>query len=74
MNIMKKKITLLIKSSKNGKQSFIKYTDENLNSIYSSTLNFFKNKKYIEYGDNAKLFSQNFYWNKVVKDYLKLIN
>ena len=45
-----------------------------LNSIYSSTLNFFKNKKYIEYGDNAKLFSQNFYWNKVVKDYLKLIN
>mgnify|MGYP001248880802 CR=1 FL=1 len=45
-----------------------------LNSIYSSTLSFLKNKKYIEYGDNAKLFSQNFYWNKIVKDYLKLIN
>ena len=45
-----------------------------LNSIYNSTINFCTNKKYIEYGNNAKDFSANFYWNKIVKDYLKLIN
>tara|TARA_B100000029_G_scaffold252163_1_gene249094 strand:+ start:1357 stop:2454 length:1098 start_codon:yes stop_codon:yes gene_type:complete len=45
-----------------------------LNSIYDSVNNFFLDKKYIQYGINAKEFSENFHWDKVVKSYLKLIN
>ena len=45
-----------------------------LNSIYDSVLDFFKNENYLEYGKNAKEFSKNFYWDKVIKNYLKLIN
>ena len=45
-----------------------------LNSIYDSVVNFFQNEKFIEYGKEAKKFSENFHWNKVIKNYLKLIN
>ncbi len=45
-----------------------------LNSIYESVINFFKNENYIKLGENAKKFSENFHWNKIVKNYLKLIN
>ena len=45
-----------------------------LNSIYDSVLNFFQNENFIKYGKNAKEFSENFHWNKIVKNYLKLIN
>ena len=45
-----------------------------LNSIYDSVLGFFENENFIKYGNNAKEFSENFHWNKVVKKYLKLIN
>ena len=45
-----------------------------LNSIYDSTVNFFKNENFLRYGKNAREFSENFYWDKIVKDYLKLIN
>ncbi len=45
-----------------------------LNSIYTSIIDFFENDKFIKYGINAKKFSENFHWNKVVKNYLKLIN
>ncbi len=45
-----------------------------LNSIYETVIKFFTNKNFISYGDNAKEFSKKFYWNKVVKNYLKLIN
>jgi len=45
-----------------------------LNSIYDSTVNFFKDKNFIKYGKNAQRFSEKFYWNKIIKDYLKLIN
>ena len=47
---------------------------EDLNSIYDSVIDLFKNEKFIIYGKNAKNFSENFHWNKVVKKYLKLIN
>ena len=47
---------------------------EDLNSIYQSAINFFENDNYIKYGKNAKEFSENFHWNKIVKNYLKLIN
>ena len=45
-----------------------------LNSIYDSVLDFFKNENYLKYGKNAKIFSQNFHWDKIIKNYLKLIN
>ena len=45
-----------------------------LNSIYESVLYFFENKKYIEFGKAALKLSENFHWNKIVKNYLKLIN
>ncbi len=45
-----------------------------LNSIYDSVLNFFENENFIKYGKNALQFSEKFYWDKVVKNYLKLIN
>jgi len=47
---------------------------QDLNSIYNSVLNFFKNENFITYGKNSKEFSNNFHWEKVVKSYLKLIN
>ena len=47
---------------------------KDLSSIYDSVLSFFENNNFIKYGKNAKEFSENFYWNKVVKKYLKLIN
>ena len=45
-----------------------------LNSIYETVINFFQNEKYIKYGEEAKKFSENFYWNLIIKNYLKLIN
>ena len=36
----------------------------NLNSIYDSVLNFFKNNNFLEYGKNAKEHSEKFYWEK----------
>jgi len=45
-----------------------------LNSIYESVMNFFQNENYLKYGKAAKEFSEKFYWNKVIKNYLKLIN
>ena len=47
---------------------------KDLNSIYDSVIDFFQNEKFIQYGRNAKKFSENFHWNLVVKNYLKLIN
>ena len=32
------------------------------------------NENYIRYGKNAKEFSEKFYWDKVIKKYLQLIN
>ena len=45
-----------------------------LSSIYKSVINFFENENYLNYGKNAKEFSEKFHWDKVVKNYLKLIN
>jgi len=47
---------------------------QDLNSIYDSTISFFENNNYIEFGKNAREFSKNFHWDKVIKNYLKLIN
>tara|TARA_B100001123_G_C15281966_1_gene1014322 strand:- start:712 stop:1809 length:1098 start_codon:yes stop_codon:yes gene_type:complete len=45
-----------------------------LNSIYDSVIDFFQDEKFIRFGKNSKKFSERFYWNNVVKNYLKLIN
>jgi len=45
-----------------------------LNSIYEAVINFFSNDRFNEFGKAAQKFSENFHWNKVVKNYLKLIN
>ena len=45
-----------------------------LNSIYESVISFFTDDNFIIYGKNAKIFSEKFHWDKVVKNYLKLIN
>jgi len=47
---------------------------KDLNSIYDSVIDVFQNEKFIQYGKNAKKFSENFHWNIVIKNYLKLIN
>ena len=45
-----------------------------LNSIYQAVNDFFTNSRFNEFGKAAQKFSENFHWNKVVKNYLKLIN
>ena len=45
-----------------------------LNSIYDSVIDFFKDEKFIKFGSEAKKFSEKFHWNLVIKNYLKLIN
>ena len=45
-----------------------------LNSIYDSIINFFNKENYLKYGKEAKEFSKNFYWHKIIKNYLNLIN
>ena len=45
-----------------------------LNSIYETITDFFKDEKFIKFGKEASEFSKNFHWNKIVKNYLKLIN
>ena len=47
---------------------------KDLNSIYDSVIDFFQNEKFIQYGKDAKKFSENFHWNTIIKNYLKLIN
>ena len=45
-----------------------------LNSIYNSVTTILQNDKFVNFGEEAKKFAENFYWNKIVKKYLKLIN
>ncbi len=47
---------------------------QDLNSIYESIIDFFENDKFLDYGKNAKKFSEHFYWNNIIKNYLKLMN
>ena len=45
----------------------------NLEEIYSSIDKMLKDHKYREYGKEAKKFSENFYWNKIIKSYQKIL-
>ena len=45
----------------------------NLEEIYSSIDKMLKDHKYKEYGKEAKKFSENFYWDKIIKNYQKIL-
>jgi len=45
-----------------------------LNSIYQAVINFFENDNFLNFGKEAKNLSKNFYWDKIIINYLKLIN
>jgi phosphatidyl-myo-inositol dimannoside synthase len=46
----------------------------NLDEIYSSINLMLENKKYIEYGKNAKDYVSKFYWSNIVEEYKKVFN
>jgi len=46
----------------------------NLDDIYSSINSMFENKKYLEYGKNAKEFVNKFQWSKIIEEYKKILN
>jgi len=58
----------------NHKKTGLICDGNNLNSIYESVCQFFDNSNYVNFGKEAKNYSQNFYWNNIVKNYLNLIN
>ena len=46
----------------------------NLDNIYSSINSMFENKKYLEYGKNAKEFVSKFYWPNIIEEYKKILS
>ena len=46
----------------------------NLNSIYQSIEFILENNRYLEFGKNAKEFSKQFEWDKIIKQYIQLLN
>ena len=46
----------------------------NLDDIYSSINSMLENKKYLEYGKNAKDFVTKFYWPNIIEEYKKILN
>ena len=46
----------------------------NLDDIYSSINSMLENKKYLEYGKNAKEFVTKFYWSNIIEEYKKILS
>ena len=46
----------------------------NLDDIYSSINSMLENKKYLEYGKNAKELVSKFYWSNIIEQYKKVLN
>ena len=46
----------------------------NLDEIYSSVHSLLENKKYLDYGKNAKEFVSKFYWSNIVEKYKDILN
>ena len=46
----------------------------NLDEIYSSINSILENKKYLEYGKNAKEFVSKFYWSNIIERYKQILN
>jgi phosphatidylinositol alpha-1,6-mannosyltransferase len=57
----------------NGKTGLI-CDGGNLDDIYSSINSMFENKKYLEYGKNAKEFVSKFYWPNIIEQYKKILS
>ena len=47
---------------------------KDLNDIYSSINKILENKKYLEFGKNAKESSKNFLWENIIKKYKKILD
>ena len=45
-----------------------------LDDIYSSLNSMIENKKYLEFGKNAKEFVNKFQWKKIVEEYIKILS
>ena len=45
-----------------------------LDDIYSSINSMLENKKYLEFGKNAKEFVNKFQWSKIIEEYKKTLN
>ena len=46
----------------------------NLDDLYSSINAALENKKYFDFGKNAKEFATKFQWSKIVEDYKEILN
>ena len=46
----------------------------NLDEIYSSLKSLIENKKYVEFGKNAKAYVTKFNWVKIIEEYKKILN
>ena len=46
----------------------------NLDDVYSSLNSLIENKKYLEFGKNAKELVSKFYWQKIFEEYKKILN
>jgi phosphatidylinositol alpha-1,6-mannosyltransferase len=46
----------------------------NLDDIYSSLNSMIENKKYLEFGKNAKEYVSKFQWKKILEEYKKILN
>ena len=46
----------------------------NLDDVYSTINAILQNKKYLEYGKNAKEFANKFQWSKIIEEYKKTFN
>ena len=46
----------------------------NLEDIYSSINSMLDNKKFLEYGKNAKKFVAKFYWPNIIEEFKKILN
>ena len=47
---------------------------KNLDEIYSSINAMLENKKYLEYGKNAKDFVTKFYWPNIIGEFKKILS
>ena len=45
-----------------------------LDDIYSSIVSMLENKKYLDFGKNAKEYAKKFSWIKIIEDYKKILN
>ena len=46
----------------------------NIDEIYEGIKDLLKEKKYIQFGKNAKIYSEKFHWEKIILEYIKIFN